>query len=130
MMTCMPIRMCVVTDMMNSSIITAMRGDPRICTTAAWLRPSSATTMRTKAMVSGTLATAVRRWRQKCPVPDLAGPKPRTCLSGVLISPAISYLRPSARPSHEQVADDPDDDGQADRPDEAGHRQPFALVGA
>ena len=44
--------------------------------------------MKTKAMLSGTLATAVRRWRQKCSVPDLAEPRPRTRASGVLIFPA------------------------------------------
>ena len=42
---------------MNSSMMIATSGEPRICTTAAWLRPSSAMTMTMTAMVSGTLAT-------------------------------------------------------------------------
>ena len=80
---------------MNSSITMATNGEPRICTTAAWLRPSSPTTMTTNAMVSGTLATAVRRWRQKSPVPERAEPRPRTRPSGVLsLPPVISVLLP------------------------------------
>ena len=43
----------------------ATSGEPRICATAAWLRPSSVIMMMIAAMVSGMLATAVRRWRQK-----------------------------------------------------------------
>ena len=35
MMTCMPMRMWVVTDRMNSSMITATSGELRIWTTAA-----------------------------------------------------------------------------------------------
>ena len=47
--------------MMNSSMMMAISGEPRICTTAAWLRPSSATTITTSAMVSGMPATEVMR---------------------------------------------------------------------
>ena len=73
----------------------ATSGEPRIWAANAWLRPSSDTTISTNAMVSGTLATAVRRWRQKCSVPDLAAPSPRTRASGVLIfPPAISAILP------------------------------------
>ena len=81
--------------MMNSSITTATNGEPRICTTAAWLRPSSPTTMTTNAMVSGTPATAVSRWRQNSPVPERAEPSPRTRPSDVLsFPPAISGSLP------------------------------------
>ena len=47
--------------MMNSSMMMATSGEPRICTTAAWLRPSSAMTMTSSAMVSGMPATDVTR---------------------------------------------------------------------
>src|SRR5207253_2764727 len=39
-----------------------------------------------------------------------------------------SFPPPSARSSHEQIADDPDHDGQADRADQARYREPLALV--
>ena len=70
----MPIFMCTTFEMMNSIRMIATAGEPRICAVAAWLRPSSVIRMITAAMVSGILATAVRRWRQKCSVPDLAAP--------------------------------------------------------
>ena len=41
MITCMPIRICTVTETTNSSMMMATSGEPRICATAAWLRPSS-----------------------------------------------------------------------------------------
>ena len=46
---------------MNSSITIATSGEPRICTTAAWLRPSSDIRITMNAMVSGTFAIAVSR---------------------------------------------------------------------
>ena len=46
---------------MNSSMMTATSGEPRICTAAAWLRPSRATAITIAAMVSGTPATEVMR---------------------------------------------------------------------
>ena len=42
-------------------MMTATSGEPRICTAAAWLRPSSAMTMTINAMVSGMPATDVTR---------------------------------------------------------------------
>ena len=47
--------------MMNSSTMIETIGKARICTTAAWLRPSSAVMISSKAMVSGMPATEVTR---------------------------------------------------------------------
>jgi hypothetical protein len=68
---------------MNSSMVMATKVEPRICTTAAWLRPSKPRMTSTTRMVSGTLATEVIRWCQKCLVPDFAEPRWRTRASGV-----------------------------------------------
>ena len=65
MITCMPTRMCTQVEVMNSSMMMATGGEPRICAAAAWLRPNSNSTIRMNAMASGTLATAVSRCTQK-----------------------------------------------------------------
>src|SRR5215470_3990275 len=112
--------------MMNSSMVMATSGEPRICTAAAWLRPSSESAIVMTAAVSGTSATDVSRCHQKCSVPDFAGPRPRTRPSGVRIVMTTS----SSLTAHHQVADDPQQQGEHDRSEQRGARQPFALVGA
>jgi hypothetical protein len=49
------------------------------------LRPSSDITITITGIISRTIATAVRRCRQKSDVPDVAEPRPRTRPSGVRI---------------------------------------------
>ncbi len=61
MITAMPMRIWMVMEARNSSMMMAITGEPRICATAAWLRPSSVIRMITVAMVSGILAIAVTR---------------------------------------------------------------------
>src|SRR5712692_11551141 len=68
---------------MNRIMVSATSGEPRICTVKAWLRPTTITTTMMNPTVRGMPATAVTRWSQKCPVPDLAEPRPRAWPSGV-----------------------------------------------
>jgi hypothetical protein len=49
-----------------------------------------------KKMISGTLATAVTRCRQKCSVPSFADPSPRTFESGVRMLFISMSLKSSA----------------------------------
>ena len=112
MITCMPIRMWIDhradEQQHEDARPAASRGSApprRDCGRAA------TTTMTTKAMISGTLATAVSRWRQKCPVPSWAEPRPRTRRA------ACACCRVMRLPS--QVADDPERRTvSADRADE------------
>src|SRR5690349_8551486 len=67
-----------------------------------------------KKRMSGTLATAVSRWRQKWSVPSLAEPSPRTLPRGVRIS-----MRGPLEANEE--ADHPDHHGQTERPDDVGN---------
>src|SRR5271165_2628854 len=76
------------------------------------------------AIVSGMLATAVSRWRQKCSVPEWAAPSPRTRESGV--GYAWRGYR-SQRTSHRQQAENPQQHGDRDRTDQIGCGEPFAL---
>src|SRR5262245_46308004 len=108
---------------MNSSITMATSGDPRIWTAAAWLRPTSAITMMTPAIVSGTPATAVTRSRKKSAVTDLAVPDPRTIPSGVRMVMTVS----SPQTARDDVDEHPQQQRQRDRTEQVGAREPFAF---
>src|ERR1700723_975659 len=81
----MPIFMCQQLAMMNNSMMIATSGEERTCTAPAWLLLRSIITMTMTGTISSTIATAVRRWRQKSEVPECEAPRLRTRASGVRI---------------------------------------------
>src|ERR1700755_2353688 len=88
----MPIFMCKQLAMMNNSMMIAMTGEPRICAAPAWLLPSIIMTTTITGTIKSTIATAVRRWRQKSEVPECEAPRLRTRESGVRIDVAAADL--------------------------------------
>src|SRR6516165_2850188 len=125
MITAIPIRMWMITDAMNNSMMMATAGEPRIWAAAAWLRPSSAIMMHIAVMVSGTLAIAVSRWCQKCSVPTWR----RRGRARGRAACGYGWAR-SLSDSHREHDENPQHHGNRDRTDEIGRCQPFALLRA
>src|SRR5919112_6038877 len=91
--------------------------------------------MITKAMMSGTLDTAVMRWIHQCSTPCPAAPSPFTRASGVRMETRVSALLSAMDPvscSERDKGDGPDQDRQDDRADEgeAGHVDPLRRLHA
>src|SRR5918997_947700 len=83
-----------------------------------------------KAMMSGTLETAVMRCSHQCSTPCPAAPRPFTRASGVGMETRVSALLSAMDPvscSERDEGDGPDQDRQDDRADEgeAGHVDPL-----
>src|SRR5215469_4059975 len=113
MMTCMPSRMWTSPDATSSRRGMATCGLARVAFTVAWSAPARVTKSQIRKDKRKMLATAVRRWRQKCSAPVFAEPRPRTRARGVRC--AIS------NPPTEHEADRPDGERQCDG---AQERQP------
>src|SRR5690606_27159238 len=82
----MPRRICSTERTTNSRSGTATRGLAIVARAACASLPTSENTSPTAKKVSGTSASEVSRTVQKCVVPSLAEPSPRTLRSGVRMS--------------------------------------------
>src|SRR6185312_7052917 len=117
MMTCIPIRICVTTEITAAITSSAMNGLVSRAIAVAWLRPTSDTTTIKNPVTRKRFATAVSRCSQKCPVPECAEPKPRTRPRGVFIVSTLQH-----------VAEHPHRDRERERADQRRDGKKLPLV--
>src|SRR5690606_14418352 len=109
MTTCTPRLECQAAVPASRIMSTAFSGRSSHARTVSWSNPGSRMSATSSQAPSSTSATAVTRWRQKCPVPDFAEPEPSTRPIGVRkVTRAMSEGEPvNEREDHGRRDDGP-----------------------
>src|SRR5450432_1167248 len=102
MITCMPIRIWMSTEISAAKRIIATNGLESVAITLAWLDPTRLIITARNATMSGRFAMPVSRCIQKCPVPEWAVPNPCTRENGVFIGAPSTSEHVAEYPNHER----------------------------